>query len=363
MTIVFITSTMGYGGAAKMLSFVANILSESQNSIHVIAYSCVTPVPSFNKGIHLHLIGGALKGCSHIKILKALNKKLRDIKPDLIISFLTFPNLYSVLLGKYRQIPVIVSERGNPFVLKGFKMKVIYKIINHASGAVFQTGGAKSFFSKRLQKESVVIPNPVVKRNNEVEYNHECDNHEIVFIGRLENKQKRLDLLFEALGIVIKSYSDAKLIIYGDGEDEQNLKEMASEYECCNSIIFMGKTSDPEKAMSQSEVFVISSDYEGIPNSLIEAMSIGMPVVATDCDPGGARLLIQNEVNGFIVPKGDSKAIAEKVISLFSDKELRISFSNRAKEITNTYSESKIKGMWEDYIFSFQMPQCSNRQM
>lgn len=354
MVIVFITSTLGYGGAAKMLSFAANILSESQNSIHVIAYSCVTPVPSFNKGIHLHLMGETLNGCGHITILRALNRKLRDINPDLIISFLTFPNFYSVLLGKYKRIPVVISERGNPFVLEGYKMKVIYKIINFASGAVFQTEGAKSFFSKRLQEKSVVIPNPVVKRNNEVEYNPECDNHEIVFLGRLENKQKRLDLLFEALGEILKKYTDAKLIVYGDGEDEQKLKVMASKYEYYDKIVFMGKTSDPEKAMARSEVFVISSDYEGIPNSLIEAMSIGMPVVATDCDPGGARLLIKDEVNGFIVPKGDSKAIAEKVIRLFSDKEKRIGFSNRAKEITNTYSESRIKKMWEDYIYSFQ---------
>lgn len=354
MVITFITSFLGYGGAAKMLSFVANNMSRSKHEIHVIAYSCTNPVPSFDNNIQLYLMGDALKGCGHLKILKALNKIIKEISPDLIVSFLTFPNVYSVLLGKLRDVPVVISERGNPYVSKGFKMKIIYGIINHANGAVFQTDGAKSFFSKKLQKKSVVIPNPVVKRNSAVEYNLECDNHELVFVGRLENVQKRVDLLFDALGYVIKVFPDAKLVVYGSGDDEQKLKESSLSFDYSDNIIFMGATSDPEKAMVQSEVYVISSDYEGIPNSLIEAMSIGMPVVATDCDPGGARLLIQNEVNGFIVPKGDSKAIAEKVICLFSNKEMRISFSERAKEITNTYSEAKIKGMWEDYLYSFQ---------
>lgn len=362
MRIIFLTSTLGYGGAAKMLSFAANNMAEKGNEIHVIAYSCITPVPFFAKKIQLHLMGKTLKGNNHIKILKALNQELKNINPDLIISFLTFPNMYSVILGKLRHIPIIISERGNPFVSKGLKMRMIYNIINQANGAIFQTEGARAFFSKRLQKKSVVIPNPVVKRNNQVEYNQECNNHEMVFVGRLENVQKRLDLLFEALCYVIKRFSDAKLIIYGDGNDELKLKDHASKLNYCNSIIFKGKTADPEKAMVQSEVFVISSDYEGIPNSLIEAMSIGMPVVATDCDPGGARLLIQNEVNGFLVPKGDSKAMAEKVNCLFLDKDLRERFSNKAKEITYTYSEVKIKRMWEDYILSFKSPKQSKNK-
>lgn len=352
MKVVFVTSTLGYGGAAKMLSFVANNILNTENEVHVIGYSCNDSIAIFDKNVHLHLLGSSLKDCGHIKKIMALYKKIKDIAPDLIVSFLTFPNMYSVLVGNMLRIPVIISERGNPYVAVSKKMKIIYSIINFANGAVFQTEGAKSFFSKRLQKKSVVIPNPVVKRNNNVRYNVDCNNHEIVFVGRLENKQKRLDILFESLKYVLETYSDAKLLIYGSGEDENMLKNMASHLDYSDSIIFKGSTSDPEGAMSRSEVYVISSDYEGIPNSLIEAMSIGMPVIATDCDPGGARLLIQDGINGFLVPKGNSKAIAGAVIELFGDKRKKCNFSENAKNICETFSETKIFNMWNSFFMN-----------
>lgn len=353
MKIVFVTSTLGYGGAAKMLSFVANNIQNTDNEVHVIGYSCNESIAIFDKNVHLHLLGSSLKDSGHIKKIMTLYKKIKDIAPDLIVSFLTFPNMYSVLVGNMLRIPVIISERGNPYVAIGKKMKIIYSIINWANGAVFQTEGAKSFFSKRLQKKSVVIPNPVVKRNNNVSYNIDCNNHEIVFVGRLENKQKRLDVLFDALKFVLGDYPDAKLLIYGSGEDEQMLKEMSSRLDYGESIKFMGSTSDPENAMAQSEVYVISSDYEGIPNSLIEAMSIGMPVIATDCDPGGARLLIQDGSNGFLVPKGDFVAISSKIKEIFTNNNLKKAFSNNAKSICETYSIEKVKNKWKDYILQF----------
>lgn len=349
MRIVFITSSLGYGGAAKMLSFVANNLS-TENEVHVVAYSSISSVPVFNPGIQVYLLGGILKDCGHIKRIRVLHRFIKDISPDIIVSFLTFPNMYSVILGKIVHTPVIVSERGNPYVSRGIKMRIVYSIINHADGAVFQTEGAKSFFSKSLQQRSVIIPNPVVKRNTQVNFNLDCDNHEIVFVGRLENKQKRVDLLFEAFSLIIKVYEDAKLVVYGDGQDEQLLKRKALQLDCANSIFFKGKTIDPEKAMTQSEVFVISSDYEGIPNSLIEAMSVGMPVVATDCDPGGARLLIKDGINGYLVPKGNAELIASRVVAIFDNKNLREKFSQAAKEICITYSESRISEMWSNYL-------------
>ena len=112
----------------------------------------------------------------------------------------------------------------------------------------------------------------------------------------------------------------------------------------------MGSTNKPEYAMIDSEVFVLTSDYEGIPNTIIEAMSVGMPVVSTDCDPGGARLLIENGVNGFIVPKNKPQAIAEKIIEIFSSQELRKKFSTEAAKITECFTEEKIAKQWLDYI-------------
>lgn len=350
MTLVFITSTLGYGGAAKMLAFAANSLVCSDINIHVLAYSCTYAIPKFEDKIHIHYLGAKLKSSGHLKKLHLMFKEIKKISPDVIVSFLTFPNMYSVILGKLLKIPVIISERGNPFTNCSGKMRVVYSIINRADGAVFQTEGAKCFFSQRLRDRSIIIPNPVVKRNEQALYDLKCCNHQIVSLGRLENQQKRIDVLFEALGYVVREFQDAKLIIYGTGDDETMLKVMASKYPYAHNIEFRGKTSDPEGVMSQSEVFVLSSDYEGIPNSLIEAMSIGMPVVATDCEPGGARLLIQDGDNGFLVPRADPKAIGEKILVIFENYELKKQLSINAQKIMFDFSQDKVANMWKEFI-------------
>lgn len=351
MKILFLTSTLGYGGAAKMLAFAANGFSRKGDFVSVVAYKAKTAAPSFDGNISLCLLGEELGDKGHVSILCRLRKEIQSVRPDVIVSFLSFPNFYAVLLGKLLHIPVIISERGNPYIAAtGFKMKLIYAVMNMADGAIFQTDGAKSFFSKRLQKKSAVIPNPVVKRNKEVCYDIHCNNHEIVCIGRLENVQKRIDLLIDAMEIIVKEFPNAKLLIYGDGQDEEMLKRMASSKAYAANIKFIGKTSTPEECMVHSELYVIASDYEGIPNTLIEAMSVGMPVVATDCDPGGARMLITNRVNGIIVEKGNHLAIANAILEIYRDKKLKALISCNAKEICNTYKESRILDMWQSYL-------------
>lgn len=87
----------------------------------------------------------------------------------------------------------------------------------------------------------------------------------------------------------------------------------------------MGKLQMFWKKMSDSKMYVLSSDFEGIPNSLLEAMSIGMPVVSTDCSPGGARLLIENGVNGLLVKTGNSGELASAMEVYFEIRILQIS--------------------------------------
>lgn len=353
MKILFIIPFLSYGGAEKMIAFAANTLVKQNHKVNILLYKGVPIQQIIDDKIQIInekiIDSGSFK---HLKIIRQLYKKIKKNRPDIIISFLTFPNFYSVIIGKLLGIPVIISERGNPYLKKGFKDKFIYNIFNYADGAVFQTEGAKCYFGKSLQKRSCVIPNPVVKKPYRYKYNTSIDNHEIVFVARFENVQKRQDLMIEAFEIILKQYPDAKLKFYGTGEDEDMIKQLVSNKHL-NNIFFMGYTNKPEEEMVKSEVFVLTSDYEGIPNSLIEAMSVGMPVISTDCDPGGARMLIENRINGLLVKKGNSQEIANAVITIFSDNNLRNKLSQNAYRICEKYSEEVIANKWIEYINKF----------
>lgn len=334
-----------------MMAFIANAMAQEGHDVTIVLYEGVKVLQPLQKSIKVWNKNIMYSGRSkHFKMISTLKTVVKEINPDVIISFLCFPNLYATIIGRMLRIPVIISERGNPYTLKGLKNHIIYSLFNLANGAVFQTNGARDFFSKGLQKRAAVIANPVVKREGLTMYDPKTDNHVISHIARLENVQKRQDLMIRSMHGVLKTYPDAILKLYGEGEDLKMLQNIVKEERLAENVLFMGHTNKPEQAMIDSEIFVLTSDYEGIPNTVIEAMSVGMPVVSTDCDPGGARLLIEDGVNGFIVPKNNPGAIAEKIIEIFSSKAIREQFSKEAAKITERFTEEKIAKQWLEYI-------------
>ena len=360
MKIFIFKQTLEYGGSSKMMIFIANALAKIGHEVIIFMYENATEedvrkitLQKLNNRVKfIEYNGIAVSSNKHINNIKIIKKTIAEQRPDVIVSFLTFPNFYATIVGNLLGIPVIISERGNPYVIKNIKDKIVYSFFNFASGAVFQTEGAKAYFSKRLQKQSCVIPNPVVRENDNVRFDTSTDNHEIVFIARFENMQKRQDLMVNALEKVVKVFPDTILKFYGTGKDLPMIENIVKEKNLESNVRFIGYTNNPEEEMVKSEVFVLTSDYEGIPNSLIEAMSVGMPVVSTDCDPGGARMLIEDGVNGILVPKNDAQGIADAIIRIFKDKELREKLSREAYKITEKYTEEKIAEQWHDYITS-----------
>ncbi len=350
MKSVFIIKQLSLTGAPKMLTFVANAMAKEGHDVTMVLYAGTEIMQPLHKNIKVWNQNIQCTGVTkHFKMISRLKKVIAEIAPDVIVSFLCFPNLYATIIGRMLRIPVIISERGNPYTLKGLKNHIMYSLFNLANGAVFQTEGARAFFNKRLQKRSCVIPNPVVRKNN-IKFDISTDNHEIIFVARFENVQKRQDLMVVAFEKVLAIYPDAILKFYGTGEDLKMIQSLVKNKGLENNVCFLGYSDNPEEEMVKSEVFVLTSDYEGIPNTLIEAMSVGMPVVSTDCDPGGAKMLIEDGVNGILVPKNDAQCVADAIIRIFKDKELREKLSYEAYKITDKYPEEKIARQWLEYI-------------
>ena len=230
-------------------------------------------------------------------------------------------------------------------------MKILRCLFSLADGAVFQLNDVAKFYNN-IKVPTAVIPNPVKEISNiSIKTIDERDNV-IVSIGRLDIFQKRQDVLIKAFEIFHQKYPNYQLLIYGDGakKDVDNICRLIKCYKLDKCVLLKGVTNNSIRELSHSKFFVFTSDFEGIPNSLVEAMSIGLPCIATDCSPGGARLLIDDCVNGFLVPKGDYVMIAKKMCYLVENIGIAESMGNKAKEIVHEYNSDKISNMWIEYL-------------
>lgn len=348
--ILFVIHRLGYGGAEKILTFIANGLEERGYEIIVYTYEDIIQHYKLNENIQ-HIAEKKVSRTRRIRRfvqIIQIRKIINRIQPDIVISFLNNPNLLCIFATLFSKTPVIISERGDPFQGSGlFDMfrKFMYRF---ADGAVFQTDSAREYFADTLARKSYVIPNPVTIYNELKPVSKR--NNEIAFVGRFELRQKRQDLMLFAFSKVVDAHPEMQLVFYGDGPDEQKVRNITKQLRLTEKVRFAGLVNNIHIRIINARAFVLTSDYEGVPNALMEAMAAGLPVVATDCNPGGARMLINHQENGLLVPKGDVEAIAEAIIFLIENEETANRYGLKATEISERFAPDKIVDEWEQYI-------------
>lgn len=356
MRIAFIANGLSYGGAEKMLVFVASELSKRGYQVAILNTCEHTgnsqPIPE-SVVVYEAKITARNKKIKYLQRLLFCIRSARNFKAKVIIGFLFFPNLYSVLTGKVLHIPSIISERADPFLENANNNtldNILLKIVCSASGAVFQTDGASMFYPEALRNRSAVIPNPIAitKKYNSVEYAKR--ENIVVSLGRIDNQQKRLDVLIDAFEIFHTTHPGWQLHIYGGGPDKELIEKMIGEKHLGEYVLLKGVSQNSFEDISKGKIFAISSDYEGISNSLLEAMAVGMPVVSTDHSPGGARFLITSEENGLLTPMGDAPQFADAMSKFADSPEYASSCGKNAEKVLHTYSPKIIIDKWEKYL-------------
>lgn len=349
--VMFVINNLSYGGAQKILTYVANLLNRNEFSVCVLNQA--QEIPAFRAlNEDVMILGHKSFTRRYIRRFQELRYIVKTVKKeniDVIVSFLDIPNFFATIAGLLCHIPVIISERGDPS-----QATIINKMMQNfevfASGAVFQTEGAKAYYPKLLQIKSAVIPNPVERKNIDIPFLYEKNIRRIAFVGRFECVQKRQDLAIEALNEVLKTYPDVILNFYGGGPDEEMCINKAKELGVFSNAIFHGKTEDIQNALYENDLYLITSDYEGIPNSLLEAMAIGMPVISTDCSPGGAAMLIGNNKNGVLVPRNDLRALVDAILKMIQHPDIAKECGQNAKKRCDDFSRERILTLWEEYI-------------
>jgi glycosyltransferase involved in cell wall biosynthesis len=356
MNIVFNLGSLEKGGAERVASNLCNYLIEN-NEVSIITSIKSNNYYKLKEDIKLYNLDegkpdkNLLK--KNISRLKKMNYLIRKIKPDIIVSFLPEPS-YRILFLKIfnKNLKIIVSVRNDPKIeykatINRLIMKILYPL---ADGFVFQTQEAKEYFSKKIQKKSAIIPNPINEEFICEPYNGEREKI-IVTVGRLE-EQKNHKMLIEAFSKLPKQFSEYRLIIYGEGSLRCKLEEQIKELNLTKRVLLPGQVDNIKEKIYKASLFVLPSNYEGMPNALMEAMSLGLPCISTDCPCGGAKFLIENQVNGILIKTKNMNEMKNTIEYMLKNEKERIRIGQNAIAIKEELSPRKINKNWEDFIVS-----------
>ncbi len=348
----FIIASMVANGAERVMSLLVNDAVAKGVEVELMLLSNNTVDYKLDERVKVYFLGENLPN-GRIRAsygrFSNLRKRIKEFKPDVVVSFLTVCNIYAYFATRGLGVPVILSERNDPVRGCTGKLQRLARNISYSlsNGIIFQTEEARSCFHKRIRKKATVIPNPV-KEGLPVA---DIENREkiVVAAGRL-TEQKNYPMMLKAFSVFNRKQPEYKLHIYGDGEMKDSLQEYAQKLGLEQQVEFKGLVQDLHNRMVRAGMFVLSSDYEGISNSLLESLSMGVPCISTDCPCGGSSYLIKNGENGLLVPVGNAEKLAEAMIKVAESDEYAMKLGSAARKIREVHSAEVIIKRYFDYI-------------
>lgn len=275
-----------------------------------------------------------------------LKRLIGIIHPDWVVSLGASYRLISAS-GAFDKCKVLLSERNWPIAYySAAEMERVEQFYKNATAVVFQTSDAKGCFGKEVQRKSVVIPNPV---SDNLPVWEGRESKQIIYYGRLD-AQKRPEMALNAFEIFAKAHPGFTLEFYGIGSQEPSLRIATNNKGLSESVFFHAPSKLIHSIASKSRMYLNSSDYEGISNAMLEALSMGIPCICTDCGGGGARLAIDNGTNGILVPRDDEKAMARAMDELVRNPSIAEQLSKNAISSMKRFSKDSVMPKWEEVL-------------
>lgn len=353
MKIAFYINAIHEGGAERVMVNLANDFVKRDDEIILITSFKDNWEYHYSDKIKRYVLEENPASSSKIKRniirVKELRKILKNERPECLVSFMAEPNYRAIVASIGLDNKVLISVRNDPEkeysgIIGRFLGKTLLPL---ADGCVFQTKEAQEWFPKKLQRKSKIIYNAVKDDFFNIERN--VEKNIVVTCGRLE-EQKNHKMLIDAFELVVKKCKDAKLFIYGEGSLRNELQSIIDKKDLSNNIKLCGNTNDVPGVLSRAEIFVLSSDYEGMPNALMEAMAAGVPCISTDCPCGGPRMLIKNKLNGILVNKNDVVELASSILFLLSSESQRIDLEENARIFSKSFDSKIVLEEWNGFI-------------
>lgn len=282
--------------------------------------------------------------------VRKLHRIWKEEAPDLVLSCVGKNNFMAIVTTMFTKTKPVVSVVGEakeeyPNRLMRFLANLLFP---YASGVILQTERSRSFFSEKISRTAVILPNSLNPLFLRKRFQGEREKR-IVSVGRLDSN-KNHEMMIRAFASLADRYPEYTLTIYGEGELREVLQKLIGSLDLENRVFLPGVIPDVADKIEKAAVFLLVSYSEGISNALIEAMALGLPVIATDVPSGGTQELIRHGENGWIIPTGDESALEIALDTLLSDRELTEKLGKEAHRIQERLAPDKVNEQWRKYF-------------
>ena len=353
--ILFVIPDLQLGGSERVVSLMANHWAKQGHTVSIIIFNDQPAYYALHSNIALHSLHSAAnkmgvfsKITNNLKRPVRYFKTIKKIRPDIIISFTDNANVFCLLYNFLVKKPLIITQRTNPYycTLPPLLLKLPGLIYKSADGMVVQTEQTLELYKQlkiTLPGTTVVIFNPLKDPLPPIDEYKQRDNI-ILAVGRLYNKDKHYDQLIDIFNEI-----DAKgweLHIAGDGPDKDKLQEQVRQLKLEGRVILRGAVKDIMPLYQQAKIFALTSQFEGFPNALCEAMANGCACISYDCPTGPAAIITPGK-NGILVKLGDKAAFSKQLSALMNDESMIKNLSVAAYTIRETLHENNILAKWE----------------
>ena len=351
MRITFIAAGLAGGGAERVVSELATEFVDTGNDVSVIMIGSKERTYHVSEKVQVIDCADkyAVPGVGFVRRVQKIRKVIRKIEPDVSVAFNTNVNVYAILSCMGLSCKLVISERNDPVCYPKSKLARMVRSILYprADKFVFQTKEAQDFFSPKIRKRSTVIFNPL---NPLLPYPHEGERTKrIVTACRLE-PQKNLKMAIDAFEMATVNHPEFTFEIYGKGNLRDELSDYIAGKGLQNRVILMGNSTQLYQDILDAYAFVLSSDFEGMSNSMLEAMALGIPTISTDYPSGGARAVIRDGINGILVPVEDTQAMSCAMLNLIENPAFAEQLRNNGKKLRDDLAIEKIAREWTDFI-------------
>ena len=342
MKLLLCISTLKSGGAEKNISILANLLSKKNHEVTILTFDKKKSNSFFYldksiKVINLDLLKQSNNIFSSLKNLIIRIRKIRRLvlkeEFNYFISYINTMNLTMLISTIFLDIKKIISDRNNPYYSRNSILIKILKFFfyKNADHLIIQTEAAKKYYWFLNKKKIAIINNFFDKGIHLKEKYKIAKKIKIIVVSKIE-KQKGIELLINAIK-KIKIKHDLVCDIYGNGSLYKNIKKKISKEKLAN-YIFLKKTRNIKNIYKKYDLYILSSYYEGYPNSLVEAMIAGLPVISSSCNYG-PKEIISNKVNGILFKVGSQLDLINKIELLIGNYKFAEILGKKAKYTYN----------------------------
>lgn len=364
MRVTFVIPVIASGGAEHALVILARRWASAGRRVTILSYDDGARPPFYDLGPHVRHVPLGIAGESvglasavrnNLRRARVLRRAIRRERPGVIVSFIDQTNVLTLLAAEGLGVPIVVVEQSDPhsFPMKPAWARLRLLTYGRARRVVLLSAGDAEFFPPRLRGRVIVIPNPFVPPPPPAPHDGPTQDEAarpptLIGVGRL-HRDKGFDILLEAFSLLADEHPGWGLTILGEGDERGPLEARRDELRLGARVSFPGRVNDPYPFLRRATIFVLPSRAEGFPLALCEALACGLPAVCADC-AGGVRDIIQDGVNGLLVPARDAAALARALGRLMADASERRRLAARAPEVVERFNPEKTFAAWESLL-------------